>query len=84
MEQTLAGVSCRCCVVYLDNLLVHAPNFAGALQHLQVVFAAIRQAGLQLNPKKCNLLRKKTTFLGHVLSAAGVATNPAKVAAGLS
>lgn len=46
MEQVLAGVFRRCCEVYLDDLLAHAPDFEGALQHLQVVFAAIRRAGL--------------------------------------
>lgn len=51
-----------------------------ALQHLQVVFTAIRRAGLRLNPKKCHLLRRETVFLGHVVSAAGVTTDPAKVA----
>ncbi|XP_016419784.1 RNA-directed DNA polymerase homolog [Sinocyclocheilus rhinocerous] len=34
MEQVLTGVSHRCCMVYLDDLLVHAPDFEGALQHL--------------------------------------------------
>ncbi|KAJ8400696.1 hypothetical protein AAFF_G00394650 [Aldrovandia affinis] len=38
------------------------------------VFATIRQAGLRLNPKKCQ-------FLGHVVSADGIATDPAKIAA---
>ncbi|KAJ8410876.1 hypothetical protein AAFF_G00188330 [Aldrovandia affinis] len=44
------------------------------------VFAAIRQAGLCLNPKKCEF-RRETAFLGHVVSADGVATDPAKSAA---
>ncbi|CAI5684478.1 unnamed protein product [Oreochromis niloticus] len=38
-------------------------------------------AGLRLHPKKCHLFRKETTFLGHVVSGAGVSTDPAKVAA---
>ncbi len=57
-----------------------SPDFEVALQHLQVVFTAIRRAGLRLNPKKCHLLRSETVFLGHVVSAAGVTTDPAKVA----
>ncbi|CAI5669469.1 unnamed protein product [Oreochromis niloticus] len=38
-------------------------------------------AGLRLHPKKCHLFRKETTFLGQVVSGAGVSTDPAKVAA---
>ncbi|KAJ8401903.1 hypothetical protein AAFF_G00374840 [Aldrovandia affinis] len=52
-----------------------------ALRHLREVFAAIRQARLRLNPKKCQLFRRETAFLGHVVSAGGVATDPAKIAA---
>ncbi|KAJ8394697.1 hypothetical protein AAFF_G00042970 [Aldrovandia affinis] len=36
------------------------------------------QAGLRLNPRKCQLLRKEMAFLGHVVSERGVATDPAK------
>ncbi|KAJ8349370.1 hypothetical protein SKAU_G00245000 [Synaphobranchus kaupii] len=39
------------------------------------------QAGLRLNPKKCQLLRRETAFLGHIVSERGVATDPSKVAA---
>ncbi|KAJ8410228.1 hypothetical protein AAFF_G00202090 [Aldrovandia affinis] len=53
----------------------------GALCNLREVFATIRQAGLRLNPKKCQLFWRETDFLGHVVSADGVATDPAKIAA---
>ncbi|KAJ8378348.1 hypothetical protein AAFF_G00243680 [Aldrovandia affinis] len=58
---------CRCCVVYLDDLLVHASSFEHALANLHNVLATIRQAGLRLNPRKCQLLRREMAFLGHVV-----------------
>ncbi|KAJ8346684.1 hypothetical protein SKAU_G00280850 [Synaphobranchus kaupii] len=64
-----------------DDLLVHASDFQQALANLTDVLAAIRQAGLRLNPKKCQLLRRETAFLGHIVSERGVATDPSKVAA---
>ncbi|KAJ8346723.1 hypothetical protein SKAU_G00281240 [Synaphobranchus kaupii] len=63
-----------------DDLLVHASDFQQALANLTDVLAAIRQAGLRLNPKKCQLLRRETAFLGHIVSERGVATDPSKVA----
>ena len=81
MERVLAAVPRQRCVVYLDDLLVHADSFDGALNNLREVFSLIRGAGLRLHPAKCRLLSRETEFLGHVVSARGVATNPAKVAA---
>ncbi|KAJ8361253.1 hypothetical protein SKAU_G00177780 [Synaphobranchus kaupii] len=63
------------------NDLVHASDFQQALTNLTDVLAAIRQAGLRLNPKKCQLLRREKAFLGHIVSERGVATDPSKVAA---
>ncbi|KAI3373156.1 hypothetical protein L3Q82_006487 [Scortum barcoo] len=67
--------------VYLDDLLAHAADFDSALANLRDVFFAIRKAGLRLHPRKCHLFRRETSFLGHVVSAAGVSTDPAKVTA---
>ncbi|KAJ8378186.1 hypothetical protein AAFF_G00245340 [Aldrovandia affinis] len=36
---------------------------------------------LRLNPRKCQLIRRETAFLGHVVSERGVANDPAKVTA---
>ncbi|KAJ8351010.1 hypothetical protein AAFF_G00165480 [Aldrovandia affinis] len=36
---------------------------------------------LCLNPKKCQLIRREIAFLGHVVSADSVATDPAKIVA---
>ncbi|CAI5668089.1 unnamed protein product [Oreochromis niloticus] len=81
MERVLVNIPRSRCVVYLDDLLVHGGDFDSALSHLSEVFSAIRRAGLRLNPAKCRLLARETTFLGHVISAQGIATDPAKVAA---
>ena len=81
MERVLASIPRSRCVVYLDDLLVHARDFGGALANLREVLGAIRRAGLRLNPAKCSLLARETLFLGHVVNAHGVATNPAKAAA---
>ena len=83
MERVLAHVHGKQCVVYLDDLLVHARDFELALENLRQVFQAIRGAGLRLHPKKytLTLLQRETRFLGHVVGPEGVATDPAKVEA---
>ena len=36
-------------------------------------------AGLKLKPSKCFFVQKEVHYLGHVVSAAGVSLDPAKV-----
>uniref|UniRef100_A0A8C9VS90 Gypsy retrotransposon integrase-like protein 1 n=1 Tax=Scleropages formosus TaxID=113540 RepID=A0A8C9VS90_SCLFO len=79
MERVLSDVPRSRCIVYLDDLLVHASSFESALANLKEVFAAIRAAGLKLHPAKCNLLQRQVKFLGHVVDANGVSTDPDKV-----
>lgn len=81
MERVLKDSPRSRCVVYLDDLLVHASDFGGALANLGEVFSSICQAGLRLNPAKCHLVARETVFLGHVVNAHGVSTDPAKVTA---
>ncbi|KAF7643856.1 hypothetical protein LDENG_00232190 [Lucifuga dentata] len=81
MERVLAQIPKSHCVVYLDDLLIHATDIEGALGNLHQVFEAIQGAGLCLSPKKCSLLRWEAKFLGHVVGAEGVATDSAKVEA---
>lgn len=79
MERVLADIPQSHCVIYLDDLVTHAADFVSALANLRDVFHAIHRAGLLLHPKKCHLFWHETSFLGHIVSTAGVATDPAKV-----
>ncbi|KAK2919147.1 hypothetical protein Q8A73_003518 [Channa argus] len=78
MERVLKDIPRSRCVVYLDDLLVHAKGFEDAINNLAGVFMAIRQAGLRLNPAKCHLLARETQFLGHVVNEHGVTTDRAR------
>ncbi|KAI4901978.1 hypothetical protein NFI96_025061 [Prochilodus magdalenae] len=81
MERVLANIPKERCILYLDDLLAHAPTFDEALGCLEQVIGAIKAANLWLHPKKCLLLQRKVQFLGHVVSEEGVATDPGKVQA---
>ena len=66
-------------IIYLDDLLIFSKTFEEHLQHLDYVFNVIKRHGLKLKPSKCQLFREKVPYLGHVISAEGVATDPEKV-----
>ena len=47
--------------------------------NLRQVFDRLKAAGLKLKPNKCSLFSNQVTFLGHVISSNGVATDPCKM-----
>ncbi len=74
----LAGLQWTSCLVYLDDVIIVAKTFEEHLHNLRTVFDRLREAGLKLKPTKCSLCRQEVNFLGHIVSADGVATDPAK------
>lgn len=48
-------------------------------EHLRLVLNKLRDHQLYAKFDKCEFWMKEVTFLGHVLSADGVAVNPSKV-----
>jgi hypothetical protein len=65
--------------IYLDDVTVHSKGYKEHIQHLEIVLERFRQVGLKLNPKKCVFLARSVHLLGHVISADGVAMDPAKI-----
>ncbi|GFX54953.1 retrovirus-related Pol polyprotein from transposon 412 [Trichonephila clavipes] len=45
------------------------------------VFQKLKEANLKLSPSKCHLFRREVTYLGHIISAEGVRTDPGKISA---
>ena len=79
MEKVLKGLQWRICVVYLDDVVVFGRTWIELLSRLREVLHRLRLAGLKLKAKKCDFGRQKVAFLGHVVSAEGVSTDPDKV-----
>ena len=79
MEMALKGLHWDTCLVYLDDLIIHATCFDDELSRLRNVFDRLRAAGLKLKGKKCDLFKKEVLYLGHVVSETGVHTDPSKI-----
>ena len=52
MEQVLVGLPWTTCLIYLDDIIVHAQSFQDELDRLQEIFSRLRSANLKLNTKK--------------------------------
>ena len=81
MEIVLAGLTRKFCVVYIDDILVFSRTFEEHLIHLRQVMERFDRAGLRLKPKKCNFVRERVEYLGHVISKHGIEVDPAKIEA---
>ena len=81
MEVVLVGLTRRSCHVYLDDVLVFGRTVEEHNSRLAQVFNRIRDAGLRHKPKKCHFTRESVEYLGHVVSAEGIRTNPEKLRA---
>ena len=45
------------------------------------MFDKLAKAGLKLKPSKCEFFKPRITYLGHIVSAAGIETDPKKIEA---
>ena len=79
MECVLAGLHWTSCLVYLDDIIVFSRNISDHLQKLREVLTRLQEAGLKIKPIKCFLMQRSVHYLGHVVSAEGVKTDPTKV-----
>lgn len=62
-------------------MVVFSPDFDNYIQHLVQVFEKLAAHGLKLQPHKCNLFKRKVTYLGHVISKDGISMDPEKTSA---
>src|ERR1044071_5453153 len=66
-------------VVYLDNILIYLKNEEEHAEHLRLVLMKLREHRLYAKFSKCEFWLPEVTYLGHVISAKGIAVNPERV-----
>jgi hypothetical protein len=66
-------------VVFIDDILVYSKSEEEHAEHLRVVLTRLRDHQLYAKFSKCEFWLREVQFLGHVLSAEGVAVDPGKV-----
>ena len=81
MENCLGDLNLHWCIIYLDDIVIFSKDPVSHLERLEAVFRKLEEAGLKLKPSKCELFRRRLAYLGHVISAEGVATDESKIEA---
>ncbi|KAL4023074.1 hypothetical protein IC575_016822 [Cucumis melo] len=68
-------------IVFIDDILIYSKTEAEHEEHLHIVLQTLPDNKLYAKFSKCEFWLKQVSFLGHVVSKAGVSVDPAKIEA---
>lgn len=68
-------------LIFFDDILIYSDNEDQHVIHLQKVFDILRENKLFIKRSKCELARSRIEYLGHIISAEGVAADDTKIQA---
>lgn len=78
MNQILQPFLRKFVLVFLEDILIYSKSFTEHLKHLEQVLEVLRANQLYLKQSKCSFAQTQLEYLGHIILAAGVATDPQK------
>jgi hypothetical protein len=67
--------------VFFDDILIFSDSWSAHLQHVHAVLGRLREHSLTVKRSKCSFGASTVAYLGHVISAEGVAMDADKVEA---
>ena len=81
IEIVLSGLTYETCLCYFDDVIVPSSNLQQQCERLALVLERFRKHNLRVKATKCTFGANKVNYLGHVVSAKGVHTDPDKIKA---
>jgi hypothetical protein len=67
--------------VYMDDILIYSRTMEEHVEHVRKVLQALKKADLKIEPTKTEFNVQETTFVGYVVSTAGLKADPEKIQA---
>lgn len=65
--------------VYLDDIIIYAVDLTEHEARLEEVSQRLQKFNFQLQPGKCQFLRREVIYLGHLITETGVKPDPTKI-----
>jgi len=81
MDVMLSGLTWKCCLVYLDDILVFSRDVDEHVENLKEILGRLRSSGFSIKLSKCWFGKSEATYLGHLISSDGVKPLPSKIEA---
>jgi hypothetical protein len=81
MNHTLAPLLRKCALVFFDDILVYSASLDGHTRHLKLVLELLARDQWKVKLSKCSFARQQVSYLGHIIDAQGVSTDPVKIQA---
>lgn len=81
MERILGDQRHQSLLLYLDDVVLFSSSFEQHLARLDLVLDRFAHENLKVKLSKCSFFKSRVSFLGHVISAEGVSTDPEKIRA---
>ena len=66
-------------MTYLDDIIIFSQDELQHLEHLEIVFSCLREAGLKMKRSKCDFFKSEIHYLGHLISPEGISPLPNKL-----
>ena len=77
MNKVLKGL--QFAMTYLDDIIIFSQDELQHLEHLEIVFGHLREAGLKMKCSKCGFFKSEIHYLGHLISPEGISPLPNKL-----
>ncbi|KAL0198818.1 hypothetical protein M9458_007358, partial [Cirrhinus mrigala] len=81
MEKAVGDMHLLQVIVYLDDIIVFGRTLEEHEERLLKVLDRLQECGLKVSIDKCQFCQSQVRYVGHIVSAAGVSPDPAKIEA---
>jgi hypothetical protein len=78
MNSILAPFLRKFALVFIDDTLIYGPSLELHWSHLRQVLTVLREHQFYIKRSKCHFVQTQLVYLGHIIAAEGVSTNPNK------
>ena len=77
MNKVLKGL--KFAITYLDDIIIFSQYELQHLEHLEIVFSHLQEAGLKMKCSKYDFFKSEIHYLGHLISPEGISPLPNKL-----